>query len=404
MSLSRKHIGLIIAAIACVIVFARMKRDKGFETAKLERGQIEVWSVYVGTIESQHVRNLASTIRGSATITEIVPDGTPVTQGMAVAQFDASDWEDDILDAEKDLLLAEADYESLINAKLPLEIRELDSKVIKAKQTLADQTQGLKDTRELYAEDLVPEYEVKQLEVKVSTTEAEIAGLLKTKELTEKYLHPAALRRAQASLDSSSKAYVNTQKKIEASIARSPADGIAVLKQTNISGDFRAARIGDTLWHSQVFMTVSDMNDLVAKCDVPESELTRVTPGAAAVIRPIAYPEMQLHGKIISVASMAQHLPGHSDGAKFFEVAVQIDSQAHELRSDMSAEIHILSHQADDALLIPRSAVWWEQGQSYCFTVSFGRRKKRPITLGIADGSRFELLDGLEPGQKVIVK
>ncbi len=404
MKLSRKHIALAIVCIIVVIFLARLRGHNAYETARIERGQVVVWSVYVGTIESQNVRNLASTIRGSATITEIVPDGTSVTQGMPVAQFDASRWEDDILESKKDLLLAKADYDSLINAKLPLEIRELESKVIKARQILSDQQQALKDTRELYAEELVPEYEVKQIEVKLSTTEAEIEGFLITKELTETYLHPAALRRAQASLDSASNAYINTQRKIEASIARSPADGIAVLKQTNIAGDFRAARIGDTLWHSQVFMTISDMNDLVARCDVPESELTRVTPGALAVIRPIAYPDMELHGKIIAVGSMAQHLPGHSDGSKFFEVVVKVDSESQNLRSDMSAEIHILSHKADDALLIPRAAVWWEQGKSYCYTVSLGRKKRKLITLGIADGTRFELLDGLEPGQKVIVK
>ena len=395
----------ILLFIIILFTIGRCRRSKETAVARIERGSIEVWSTYIGTIESQNVRNISHHIHGSATITEIIPDGTCVTQGMPIARFDASRWEDDMVEASKNLLLARADYESLINAKLPLEIRELESKLMTSEQKLGDEKQALQDTTELFEDNLVPEYEVKQLEIKVKNMKIEIDGLKETIELTKRYLHPAARKRAQASLDSASNAYVNIQQRIEDSILRAPCSGIAVHKPTNVSGDYRVPRVGDTIWQSQVFMTISDMSDLVARCDVTESELTRITPGATAIVTPIAYPELKLNATVMTVGAMAQVKPGRSYGAKFFQVVLKVESADNKtIRSDMSAEVRILSHQAENVLLIPRTAVWWENGEPYCEISKFGESEKRHLKLGFADESNFVLIDGLEPEQKVVIK
>lgn len=401
---TKKSIAIVVAIVLTLLLTGKCRSSSHAETARIERGNLEVWSTYLGAIESQNVRNIVAEIRGSAALTEIIPDGTSVTQGTPVAKFDASQWEDNLLDAKKDLELATADHSSLVNAKIPLEMQELRTKLMAAEQKLKDEEQALIDTRELRSEDLVPEFEVKQLELKVSNAKAEIDGLNKTIELTRDYLHPAAIQRAEASLISASNAYINTKSKLEDSIIRAPCDGIAVHKPTNISGDFRSARVGDTVWRSQVFMTISDMNDLIARCDVPEPELTRITVGAEAVVQPIAYPDVELQGTVLTVGSMAQHLPGQPEGAKFFEIVVKIDPGHSGLRSDMSAQVRILSYKRQDVLLIPRTAVWWEDGKSYCYVARFGKQQKKLIKLGVSDNSHFEVLDGLEPGQKVIIK
>jgi len=402
--INRKYLMPAAALLFVLIAASRCRPSDGYAVARAERGNIEVWSTYAGAIQAENARDIMSRIRGSGILNEIVADGTYVTQGMRIAAFDASNWEGDMLEAEKNLLLARADYESLVNAKIPLEIRDLETKLTAAEQKLADEKQALNDTRELRQEDLVPEYEVRQLEVKVATVESEIEGLKQTIELTKQYLHPSAIQRAQATLTSASNEYVNIQEQIDNSVVRSPCAGVAVHKPAHFSGEYRAARVGDTVYYSQTFMTVSDMSELVARCDVPEQELTRISTGAKAIISPIAFPGMQLEGKVLTVSAMAQHLPGKSGGAKFFEIVVKIHSNNEFLRSEMSAQVSILSHKAEDAVLIPRSAVWWQDGAAYCYIQRMGGKHKCRIKTGAASDGSIEVLEGLEPGQKVIIK
>ncbi len=402
--LNQKRILLVAVILGVTLVSSHCSRRPQFETEMIKRGELAVWSLYIGTIEPQNVRNVVSHIRGSATLTEIVPDGTLVTQGMTVACFDASNWEDEMVEAEKNLLLARADYDSLVHAKLPIELSDLESSLMKARQALNDEQQTLSDTRDLLAEDLVPEYEVKQLEQRVEALGAEIAGLIQTLNLTKRYLHPAARQRAQASLDSASNAHATISKKIEMSVVKAPSNGIVVHKQTNIGNEYRTVRTGDTIWHTQVFIMITDMSDLIARCSVPEPELTRIVSGAHTVVHPVAYPAMKLTGTVASVSSMARHLPGRSDGARFFDVIINLNETDTLLRSDMSAVINILSYKSDDALLIPRSAVWWEQGRSFCNVMKFGQPRKTPVSVGMADNSHFELLNGVQPEQKVVVR
>lgn len=404
MKFRSKKVGITALILLVALLAAKCRPDSSTETARIERGSIEVWSAYMGTIESENVRNIVSAFHGSANLMEIIADGSAVTQGMAVARFDSSRWEDELIEVNKNLLLAEADFESLVHAKLPLEIRDLEAKLLAASTELSEQKQALSDTKELFSENLVSEYEVKQLEVKVSSTESEIDRLNHTIDLTKKHLHPSAEQRARTALESARNAYSNTLRRIESSVCRSPCNGIAVHKPTNIGGDFRCVRVGDALWRSQVFMTVSDMSELIARCDVPEGELTRIQPGAEAFVRPVAFPDLEFKGRVLAVGSMAQQLPGQSDGAKYFEVVVKLESADSSLRSDMSAEVRILSFKADKVLLIPRAAVWWENGKPFCNSVRFGKKRKKQIAVGPADESNFQLVDGLEPGEKVAVR
>ncbi len=401
---SRKYMLIAGGVLALLFLLGRRDPDREHETARVERAEFEVWSTYSGSIQPQDARSIISRIRGSGILTEIIPDGTSVTQGMVIAKFDASVWEDDILEAEKKLSLAEADYKSLVKAKIPLETRELETKLMAAEQKLSDERQALRDTIELRADDLVPQHEVEQLEVKVKTREAEIEGIKKTMELTEQYLHPSAVQRAHATLTTSSNEYASIKKRIDHSVIRAPSAGIAVLKPAHFSGEYRSARVGDTVYYSQAFMTISDMDELIARCHVPEQELTHIAPGAAAVVRPIAFPGMGLDGHVVSVSSMAQPLPGSNTGGKYFDIVVKIDSRNASLKSDMSAQVSILSYKASNALLVPRSAVWWQDGNAYCSVRSLGRKSRQKVAVGAAGSGKIEILDGLAAGQRVIVK
>jgi len=69
----------------------------------------------------------------------------------------------------------------------------------------------------------------------------------------------------------------------------------------------------------------------------------------------------------------------------------------------LAAEITIPAGQADDVLVIPTTAVDGGAQSGIVFVTSpDGDQEERPVTLGLSDGSRIEVVDGLEEGETIL--
>jgi HlyD family secretion protein len=292
---------------------------------------------------------------------------------------------------------------SLCNAKLPLELRELEVRLSEARRQVTNEVEALKDIRELRQEELVSEQDVKQQEAKASAARAQADALAQQRDLTLRYLHPAAVERAQATLSSAAQDLALARTQISNGVVRAPSGGVVAYKPLSIGGEFRTVRVGDTVFKNQPFMTLSDMSNLVMHGDVPEAELSRTQAGFAAVVEPMAYPDATLTGKVEFVGSMARSVAGRDSSQRYFSVRIRLDGTDARLRSGMSARARILSYCQPRAVLVPRAAVWWEGGRAFCSLWKGSRAEKTALTPGMADDMQFEVLNGVRPGDRIVM-
>jgi multidrug efflux pump subunit AcrA (membrane-fusion protein) len=171
---------------------------------------------------------------------------------------------------------------------------------------------------------------------------------------------------------------------------------------THFGSEHRTVRVGDTVHRNQPFMSLPDMSRVVVHCQVPEAELSRVQPGAEAGVVPVAYPSVQLEGRVETISSIAQGLPGQEAWRKFFRVVIAIDDADPRLRSGMSVYVQVLSYHSSDSIRIPRTMVSWRQGEPFCLVVRDGREESRRLTVGQSDALYVEVLAGLSPGDRVM--
>lgn len=66
-------------------------------------------------------------------------------------------------------------------------------------------------------------------------------------------------------------------------------------------------------------------------------------------------------------------------------------------------EARIVVAEADDALLVPSSALFRRQGEWYVFAVAGGRATLRPVRIGRGTAQQTEVLDGLAAGDAVVL-
>ncbi|MBS0013135.1 MAG: efflux RND transporter periplasmic adaptor subunit, partial [Desulfobacterales bacterium] len=74
------------------------------------------------------------------------------------------------------------------------------------------------------------------------------------------------------------------------------------------------------------------------------------------------------------------------------------------LMPGMFARVLLPVQTADKAVIIPASALLSTPGgREAVFVVSDGKAEQREIRIGIEQGSRVQVLEGLKPGEKVVV-
>ena len=101
----------------------------------------------------------------------------------------------------------------------------------------------------------------------------------------------------------------------------------------------------------------------------------------------------KLAGKVVTI------LPEPDRVRRAYTVKVKLDAPIPGLRVGMSAEANVIVQRKDLALLLPAEAV---EGAQAWFVVD-GRAVKRPVTLGIRDLTRVEVLAGAAERDLAIV-
>lgn len=404
MKLSRP--GFAVGAVA-ILALASLSLCRRPSTAPASAvavtGPIQVWSVYPGKLEARRVDVIMSKFNGSATIVDLAPEGQAVKQGDLLVRFDSSQVERDLLKLQRDFALARTDLERLQNAELPLELRDLEAQMLEAQAEHESERQYLEDSRDLLREELVSEQEIAQQKLKVEQLQAKRDKLETQLKLTREYLHPSALEKARATLASAEQEMLLARKQLENCTVTAPSDGVVVYRPLSVGGEYRTARVGDSLFKNQPFMILPDMRDLIVDCQVPEAELARVSLGAEVTITPLSFPELKLRGRVESIGSMATMMMDRPGWQRYFRAVIGLQDADPRLRSGMSVQAQVMSYQNANALLIPRSAVRMKDDAPYCLRLRGRDQVPQPLKLGWADLRNFEVLSGLEAGDTVLL-
>ncbi|MEI8140317.1 MAG: efflux RND transporter periplasmic adaptor subunit [bacterium] len=372
------------------------------DEAIVTRGPLSVWTPCDGTLEARRVETILSQFQGRATLIELITEGSHVQRGDLLARLDASQLETDLVKLKSEYARTEAELDALQNATIPLERQDFEVQLNDLNYQYDTEKQILVDTRELVERKLVSRREIAQQELKLASLEAKASQIEQHRKLAETHLHPAKLTQARAAVDAARQQLLLAQQQFSNCVVTAPSDGLAVYLPLHVGNEFRALRVGDTLYPNQPFLCIPDMSEFIIPCFIPESDLSRVRIGQSALVTPLAYPDLHLTATVESVGIMAQTQPGYPVWQKYFRVVIRIDQLDGRLRPGMSLHVEVCSYTQPAAILIPRSAVQWDQGKGSCRVRTLRGFEHRPLKLGWSDTRFHEVLEGVVVGDKLI--
>jgi HlyD family secretion protein len=155
--------------------------------------------------------------------------------------------------------------------------------------------------------------------------------------------------------------------------------------------------------NATLVMTLGDIEQVFVRGKVDEADIGHVRLGQAARIRVETFKDKVFNGKVTQISPMGVE----KDNVTNFEVRVSIDNPGQELKANMTANAEIVLEEHPDALIIPEAAVTYDaQKNAFVEVVAPGTksgRKKVAVKLGVGNGTKIQILDGLKQGDKIVL-
>ncbi|CAN5466676.1 hypothetical protein BH20VER3_BH20VER3_16860 [soil metagenome] len=172
-------------------------------------------------------------------------------------------------------------------------------------------------------------------------------------------------------------------------VLSSPIDGFVVRQE---------ASLGEALNPDTVLMEVADYSHVLARGMTFESpDLSSIKPGQDAKVQLDIFPDRVFEGKV-------QRLDvGLERESRTFEVYVLLDNPELQLRPNMQASISIAIGEAQEVLAVPQRAVLGDLGNLFVFVGDGKTFERRAVVLGMKSGDQVEVIEGVLPGDQVVV-
>jgi HlyD family secretion protein len=356
--------------------------------AKVER--IDLVRSVVATGKIQPVRQVEIKSKASGIIQSLpVNFGDYVHKGQVLCELDRNDLLPRLNEARAALSVNQAQIES---ARADLERYKVDA--------AGPDVEFLKRDRDrathLFGEGLIAgekrDEAEKNYEVALNKKTSAAANLATAK---------AAITKAQAQYDQQNAVVARAEEDLRNATILSPIDGVVLSRDSEVGGAVSSILTqgsGGTL-----IMTLGDLDEVYVKGKVDESDIGRVYLGQPARITVESFKDQKFPGKVTKISPMGVE----KDNVTTFEVRVSISNESHKLRALMTANAEIILEERKGVLTIPEGAVLYAKNKATEAEIpdpANEKGKRRiPITTGISNGARTQIVKGLAEGQQVIL-
>lgn len=155
--------------------------------------------------------------------------------------------------------------------------------------------------------------------------------------------------------------------------------------------------------NATLVMTLGDIQRVFVRGKVDEADIGRVRVGMPARISVETFRDKKFDGKVTLISPLGVE----KDNVTTFMVEVSIENPGQELMANMTANAEIVLEEHPDSIIVPEAAITYDAERNPTVdlvdeSAKSGRRKV-VIKTGIGNGTKTQVLEGLKPGDKVVL-
>ena len=387
-----KHYGYIALGLLLLFVGWKMIFSTSIATFRTEKDKLSITEVTQGKFDDYITINgsvapiatiYMDAYEGGRVSEKLIEEGAMVKKGDIILKLENMSLYEQILASESNLALKQNDLRS---TRLTFDSRQVDGKksLANSEYELQRKKRNFEQNKELFDEELISkeDYLISKEDYELSIKQYEI---IKLQTEHDKKLRNTSLTGLDTDLERMKKTLTMVYERLDHLNVRAPADGQL---------GFLDAEIGQSINKGERIGQINVLTDYKIEATIDEHYIDRVKRDLSANLErnntkyPLrlrkVYPEVR-NGK--------------------FKVDLVFTAEKPEtIRAGQSYNIKLQLGASSDALLLPRGSFFQSTGGQWIFVVDASGENalKRIIRIGKQNSRYYELLEGLDAGEKVI--
>ncbi|EJI5640907.1 efflux RND transporter periplasmic adaptor subunit [Salmonella enterica subsp. enterica serovar Cerro] len=365
---------LFIVLIVALFFFLRSPDAPEYITAPVRKGDIENSVLATGRIDAIERVNVGAQVSGQLKSLK-VKQGDYVTKGQLIAEIDDLPQCNDLRNAEAALNEVKAELQS--------------------KKALLKQAElRFKRQLQMLREDASSQEDFESAEAMLATTRAELLSL------------NAKLVQAQIEVD---------KKKLALEYTRvvAPMDGIVIAIVTQQGQTVNSNQSAPTI------IKLARLDVMTIKAQISEADITRISVGQKARFSIFSEPDKHYSATLRAVELVPESVmkddslasnsstsgSGTSNASVYYNALFDVPNPENRLRIAMTAQVTLITDEAQNTLLVPIQAVHRSEGkkQQVLVLAADGKLDPRDVKTGITNSVDIQILEGLNVGDNVVL-
>lgn len=403
----RRSIATVVAAVALValsvFVWTRVvpSAAANLPTGRVQKGKVQLKVYTTGELRAARSTQLiAPPAGGQMQIVSVAQSGQWISEGDAIVEFDAAEQEFQLEQSQFDLASA---GQELVKADAEAAVQVADDDVAMLHARFDVRRAELAAS----GNELISEVEARKNVILLEEAKQKLAQLEQDvqshRETTRASTNVLREKRNKAQLS-----VTVAQRNIDNLIVRAPFDGFVVIRENY--GAFGGPifpgmpipefRAGDTTFSGSTIADLVDTSHLELTAKVPEGDRANLNAGQPTDVAVDAVPGLTLHGTVRAISSVANRSPFSSDVIRQFDVLFDISGLDERVRPGITAQIAIGGATLNDALYVPRQAIFETGGRTVVYVRTGNGFDAREVKVRARTES-LAVIENIEPGLEI---
>lgn len=222
-----------------------------------------------------------------------------------------------------------------------------------------------------------------------ATLQETVLALERARALRQKNAVPEATVDQLVAQEASGQAELDrARRRLADRTVRAPFAGVVGLRQVDLG-----ARVDE----NTVLTTLDDRSEMEIEFSVPELLYGQIFPGQGVVATSAAFPGRSFEGLVATIDSRVDAT------ARAFKVRALLPNPDLTLPAGMFMHVAVVtaSHQA---VMVPEEAVVVQGSRTFVYVVADGKASVRPVKIGQREFGAVELVEGVAPGEIVVIR
>jgi HlyD family secretion protein len=312
-----------------------------------------------------------------------------VTPGQVLVELDKENLNARLREARANLQAAEAAHEAALALLRKNEIEAEGPDVEFA-------SRNLDRARQLFAQQLVSQSALDE-------AQSALDGAQNRQRAAEGQLVVARARvtEAAANVAQAQAAVERAEEELANATIRAPIRGTVLTRDVEVGSP--VSSILNLGANATLVMTVGDIERVFVRGRVDEADIGQVRLDQPARISTESFRDRVFNGRVTQISPIGVE----RDNVTTFEVEVSIDNPGQQLKANMTANAEIILEELPDSVIVPEAAVSYDAQRNAYVDVADpaapeGRRRVG-VTVGVGNGSRTQILEGLREGDRLIL-